>query len=584
MAGFRKISFSPDDSETAQPRLRAMSRDAFTGGLARAESAPPRAGPPSPRPIPSAPPTSHETAGRLYLQTYLEDAGSEELERIANPDSPALAPDLGLSASAAAPALMARSLDFDQRWRGIPVFGGRVSVDVGESDRRLLGINGQLATPPDVAPRAELSPRQAAEKLEAWATRGTVPDDAMPVLTWYLHQESGTWHLTWHFSRVPLSPAGGDPHEEHAGHGRFCLGPSPRSRNPSIDAFVDALSGEVVWFFPSTAGLQPIPIPMTGADTNGLNREFLGLQAPMGFVLSDPMRNIVTYDFGGGDIDASPAPALPPGPVLHADRDLAAANPAAVSAHYYGTKVFDFFNNELQRDGVDGKGMQLVSVVNCWSSLDGTPHPDWPNAVWWNDRMWYGATAGVSLAHHLEIIGHELTHGVTASSSGLIYRDLPGALNESFSDIFGVVIANWYPNAPEPVSGWDWTIGQGLGPGGGPMRDMSDPASAGQPDHMSQYVPLPYAHDYGGVHIYSGIHNKAVHALLTDGVAAGAPTFPVREAVLLLYLTLLRLTQTSDFADSRRTLENVTRTYHGDPVTRQIRLGAIARAFGSVGL
>jgi bacillolysin/neutral peptidase B len=243
------------------------------------------------------------------------------------------------------------------------------------------------------------------------------------------------------------------------------------------------------------------------------------------------------------------------------------------------------FNNVLKRDGVDDRGMQLVSVVNVWSSDSGTGARDWLNAVWWKERMWYGQTVGRSLATHLDVIGHELTHGVTQSTSNLMYRDIPGALNESYSDIFGIIIANWYPNEPEPIASWNWELGAELGSNGGPLRKFADPAAAGQPDHFSQNRPLPLSHDNGGVHIYSGIHNKAIYNLLTDIDAAENPTFPVRDAALLLYLTLSRLTRTSDFHDSRRTLESVTKAYYGsDPAVRSIRLKAIESAFSQVGL
>lgn len=96
---------------------------------------------------------------------------------------------------------------------------------------------------------------------------------------------------------------------------------------------------------------------------------------------------------------------------------------------------------------------------------------------------------------------------------------------------------------------------------------------------------LPLSFDNGSVHIFSGIHNKAVHGLLTGVDGNGNATFPVGEAALLLYLTLTRLVQTSDFADCRRTLENVTRAYHGgDPATMAVRLRAIRPAYGAVGL
>jgi len=142
-----------------------------------------------------------------------------------------------------------------------------------------------------------------------------------------------------------------------------------------------------------------------------------------------------------------------------------------------------------------------------------------------------------------------------------------------------------FGRAEGALSGWSWEIGTGLGQGGKPIRDFANPARTGQPDHFSKYKVLPLNYDEGGVHIYSGIHNKAIHRLLTGTDEEGAATFPLQEAVLLLYLTLTRLTPTSDFRDSRRTLESVVRTYHAsDPATMNVRLAAVASAFGAVGL
>jgi len=81
----------------------------------------------------------------------------------------------------------------------------------------------------------------------------------------------------------------------------------------------------------------------------------------------------------------------------------------------------------------------------------------------------------------------------------------------------------------------------------------------------------------------SGIHNKAIYHLLTNVDQIGQLTFPTREAVLLIYLTLTRLTPTSSFLDSRRTFENVASVFYGhDPATRTARLQAIATAFDAV--
>ncbi len=584
---FVKINFSLSDDAAHgdQTRLRSIARDIHDKGLVGMSiegstgMVPDGVG----GPVHNVFPPSPATAGRIYLQTYLEDAGSESLARIARPDRPELVPDMRLVSNNEVAPLAARSVVFDQTWKGIPIFGGRVSVDVEANSRSLVSINGQVASAPDQASVPKLSIQSAAARLSEW---GGVrqPEDILPKLTWFLAGDE-KWHLCWHYEAVRVTPPDAvDGHDNHdVARPRFCCGPSPRSISSLFDVLIDSHDGSIVYYFASTPGM--IPVLMNGLDVNGLRQEFFGVQTPTGFALHDPVRSIVTYDYGLQDIDANPQPNIPNDPIGHGSTDFGAHFAGAVSAHHNATQVFDFYNDVLKRNGVDDNGMQLVSVVNVWSSDGGTPPDDWVNAVWWQNRMWYGQVAGRSLASHLDIIGHELTHGITQSSSQLVYRDLPGALNESYSDIFGIIIANWYPNRPEPIANWNWKLGQGLGSSGGPIRDFSDPTSAGQPDHFSQYVPLPQRQDNGGVHIYSGIHNKAVYHLLTGTDAAGNATFPVRDAALLLYLTLTRLTRMSDFRDSRKTLESVTRAFYvGDPATRAVRLNAIAVAFGKVGL
>ena len=101
-----------------------------------------------------------------------------------------------------------------------------------------------------------------------------------------------------------------------------------------------------------------------------------------------------------------------------------------------------------------------------------------------SDHVWRAGSLGRG-----EVIAHELTHGVTEKSSQLVYRDQSGALNESFSDIFGIIIKNWW-EAPirDDVDTWDWELGPGLGQDG-PLRDLSDPTRTGKPDHMDAYDP-----------------------------------------------------------------------------------------------
>src|SRR5258708_34320429 len=112
-------------------------------------------------------------------------------------------------------------------------------------------------------------------------------------------------------------------------------------------------------------------------------------------------------------------------------------------------------------------------------------------------------------------------HGVTDSTARLEYANQSGALNESYSDIFGAIIANLDdPN----VDSWNWNIGEGMNAGGKPFRNMQDPALFGQPANMKSFRKLPNTArgDWGGVHVNSGIHTKCACLMLTARDGTGA--------------------------------------------------------------
>lgn len=590
MTGFRNIHFTGKLVQTSRERFEQFNRNiimekSFGGSAGDHDMAAPEPGNWTDKFV------NDETVGRDALQTFLESASDEGLLAATSPERAEVVPDLRMASIAATPGLTARTMAFEQSNRTIPVFGGRVVVDIDANDQSLLTINGKVAPPPDVDAMARLSALQAWHRLAECPAASETPlrnvPDAPPVLTWFMDEVIERWRLVYHFKAVPLPP----PAEPMPTDLPFALPKGPTAcvgaclRSAVYDYFIDAQDGEICFFFSSAAALD-IPVPMFGIDCLNERRTFYGLSAPQGFLLLDPIRKIETYDYAAADIAAKPPAPLPAQAIASATNDLAATRPDAVSAHYHAQLVYDFYNDVLKRDGVDDKGMKLVSAVNAYSSHhnDLAP-PQWANAVWLDGKMWYGQRDGVSYAKFLDIIAHEMTHGVSETSSGLIYRRLSGALNESFSDFFGVVIANWYPNRPNPLALWNWEIGSGLGADGGPIRNFADPAVTGQPVHMDQYRQLPIDYDNGGVHIYSGIHNRAIHLLLTTGMDAGEPLFPTNELVLLLYLTLVRLTPTSNFSDSRRTLESVIRVYHASNTGVQSeRLELVNECYGAVGI
>ena len=202
--------------------------------------------------------------------------------------------------------------------------------------------------------------------------------------------------------------------------------------------------------------------------------------------------------------------------------------------------------------------------------------------------MWYGQTRDAggklqSFSRFLDVIAHELTHGVTETTSNLVYKNQSGALNESFSDIFGIIIKNWFQvGADSDVSKWSWELGPGLGEDGRPLRDLSDPKRTGDPDHMDSY--LVTNRDSGGVHTNSNIHNKAAFNVLTARGANG-PIFTAREVSLLYYVTLTRLSSLASFKDTLNELLAVAAVYYaGNPSDAATRGRAIEDAYAAVGI
>jgi bacillolysin len=365
------------------------------------------------------------------------------------------------------------------------------------------------------------------------------------------------------------------------------LGPSPRD-DSHVDYLVDAHYGTVLFYY-SAAPTIDVPAKCRGVDEGGQVQEFWGRQDKEAgqFEMSDPLRHIRTFDLGYHDMYTTPLPRLP---IARESNDWGPANKAAVSAHVNAMRVHDFYKSVLQRNGIDDSGMDLVSIVNSTYGEPAEPQI-WRNAVWYDGKMWYGQTRGsanggslVSMSRFLDIIAHELTHGVIDHSSGLKYKDESGALNESFCDIFGVFVKNWYgaPNRDD-VATWDREIGSGFKGEGEPLRDLRDPTRTNDPDHYDdRYVGT---WDYGGVHTNSNIHNKAAYNLLTATEAEGTPALTVTDAAVLYYLCMVRLTPLATFHEALAVLTDIAKTYFaGDPEVRDRKVAAITNAYAGVGI
>src|SRR6202011_3456370 len=193
----------------------------------------------------------------------------------------------------------------------------------------------------------------------------------------------------------------------------------------------------------------------------------------------------------------------------------APSNDVAVNEAYDGAgSTYDFYFDVHERNSIDGRGMRIDSTVHYDSNYD--------NAFWNGAQMVYGDGDQKLFARFtasLDVIGHELTHGVTAHEANLNYQDQSGALNESFSDVFGSLVKQRVLG--ETASQADWLIGAELllpQVKGVALRSMKAPGTAyddpvlgkdPQPATMKDYVVT--AGDDGGVHINSGIPNRAFY-------------------------------------------------------------------------
>ena len=182
------------------------------------------------------------------------------------------------------------------------------------------------------------------------------------------------------------------------------------------------------------------------------------------------------------------------------------------AAHDNAEGVYNFYKENFGRDSIDGKGMQLKSVVHYGTKYN--------NAFWNGSSMTYGDGDGVRFtpfAMAADVVGHEMTHGITERSAGLRYQRQSGALNESWSDVFGNLVEKWMDEkAGKPERDSKWLIGEEIftpGTDGDALRSMSTPGTgyAGdpQPGHMKNYKDT--MSDNGGVHTNSGIPNKAAY-------------------------------------------------------------------------
>jgi Zn-dependent metalloprotease len=266
-----------------------------------------------------------------------------------------------------------------------------------------------------------------------------------------------------------------------------------------------------------------------------------------------------------------------PGKLVRSEGEPATGDPAADEAYRHAGTIHDFFRRVFERNSLDDRGMALVSSVHL--------RRDHNNAYWNGEQMVYGDGDGemfVRFTKALDVVGHELAHGVVSHTCNLVYRDEPGALNEHFADVFGVLAQQW--KRKQPAERATWTVGAAiLGPkveARGLRTFEAGRAYADDPllgtDPQPKHYDALYRGDadYGGVHINSGIPNHAFYRLARE---LGGNAWEVGGSIW--YGTLSRLKPSSRFADLARETCAVAQDRFGARVA-----AAVERAWGDVGL
>lgn len=266
-----------------------------------------------------------------------------------------------------------------------------------------------------------------------------------------------------------------------------------------------------------------------------------------------------------------------PGVLVRQEGEPNVADQAVNEAYDFSGITYDFYDQIFQRNSLDDNGLTLISTVHVTEVDDTGQLVAMNNAFWNGEQMAYGDGDGTvfqRFTRSLDVVGHELSHGVQSFTSNLNYFSQSGALNEHFADVFGILIRQWRNG--ETAAQANWVVGADVlvaAPTRRGIRDMENPGTAfvndpdlgtdPQPAHMSNLYTGP--RDRRGVHINSGIPNRAF-VLTAKALGGNAWDVPGR----IWYDTLLQLTSNSQFVDCAKLTVQVAAT-HGAAAKKTVK-------------
>jgi bacillolysin len=445
-------------------------------------------------------------------------------------------------------------LRLQQNYNGVPVWGYTQVAHINK-DGVLTVISGEVVPELDKQEKLKSKKQINANKAVAIAVGalGLTPQfEKAPKAEKVVFMKEGTAHYAYLVNLNYLSPEPGN-----------------------WNFFIDAESGEIINRYNDMH-------EVTGTNTTGTGKGVLGDSKTLNLTLSSGKYYMQDNTRGNGifTYDMKNRTFLPelylPGTLYSGTDNVfdSTYDQAVVDAHYFAGVTYDYYKNTFGRNSYDNNGAQIKSSVHF--------NKNYNNAFWNGSQMVYGdgdGTTFIPLSGGIDVVAHELTHAVTDTSSDLVYQNESGALNEAMSDIFGTLVE--YYNGKNP----DFEIGEDIytpATAGDALRSMSNPAKYQDPDHYS--VRYTGTGDNGGVHINSGIINKAAYLLSEGGSHYGVSVTGIGRAKLgaIFYrMNTVYLTSSSNFSQARAAAIQAATDLYG---ASSQEVTSVNQAFNAVGI
>jgi Zn-dependent metalloprotease len=464
---------------------------------------------------------------------------------------------------------------YQQLYKGIPVEGGEYIAH--QKSGVLDCINGTFFTVGDLSVSPSLTEAQALSKALSFvgATK----------YKWENKQEIAALRKAFDDPNFNYDPKGElvvfPKSIEADDKGGFCLAYKfniyaelPESR---AYIYVDAKTGEIVGRHEliHTADVQGTAHTKYSGD-----QKIMTTKSGSNYVLQETGRGGGISTFNAQNASEK-NPSYPSTDFTDTDNDWnnfnAQLDEAATDAHWATEMTWDYFKNVHNRNSVDGNGFKLINYVHCGTN--------WFNANWNGQFMRYGDGPNKMPLTAIDIGAHEMTHGVTSNSAKLQYQAESGALNESFSDIFGTCV-EWMAKPNKA----DWDMGADIGA----LRSLQYPKSHTNPDtyqgvYWVNTADVSETNDYGGVHTNSGVQNKWFFILTVgeQGVNDKNKNYSVKgigmdKAAKIAFRNLTTyLGSTSNYAAARTNSLKAAKDLYGDCSPEYV---ATAYAWDAVGV